>query len=182
MKSKELKIMVTVAILAAISFILMYLKVPLIPSATFLTYDLSEVVAMIGAFVLGPIPGIFIVIVKAILYFVLGPKDGGWIGALASLVSGLSLVLGTVFFIRKGGKILSKVLAVLVGTLLLTVTMTLLNYFAFLPLYGIPSDQVATMLITAIIPFNIIKGILSSVISIGIYMLIKKQIDKRINK
>ena len=180
MKNNKLRNMVIVAILAAFSFILMYIKIPLIPSAPFLTYDLSEVIGMLGAFILGPVAGIFIVLIKALLYFILGPKDGGWVGALASLVSGLSLVLGTVFFIRKDFNIKNKILAVIVGTTILTITMSLLNYFVFLPLYGIGQSEFLPMILNAIIPFNIIKGLLSTIISLIVFSLLKNQIEKRL--
>lgn len=182
MKKYGLKTMVLIAILAAISFILMYFKIPLIPSAPFLTYDLSEVIAMLGAFILGPVQGVLIVVVKALLYFILGPKDGGWVGAIASLVSGLSLVLGSVFLIRKNLNLRNKILAVIISTIVLTITMSLLNYFVFLPLYGIGASEFSTLIATAVVPFNIIKGVLSTTIAILVFMLIKKQIDKRIYK
>lgn len=178
MKNNKLKIMVTVALLAAFSFIVMYIKVPLIPSAPFLTYDLSEVIGMLGAFISGPVAGAFIVIIKALLYFILGPKDGGWVGALASLVSGLPLVLGTVFFIRKGMNLKNKILAIVVGTAAITFTMTLLNYFLFLPLYGIGQSEFLPLILNAVISFNIIKALLSTTIAIIIFSIMKNNLIK----
>lgn len=67
----NVKIMAKVGLLGAISFILMYLEVPLWFTPEFYKMDFSEVSVLIGAFALGPIPGVAIEFIKIVLHLIL---------------------------------------------------------------------------------------------------------------
>ena len=65
------KTMAKVGLLGAISFILMYLEIPLWFAPGFYKIDFSEVSVLIGAFALGPIPGVAIEFIKIVLHLIL---------------------------------------------------------------------------------------------------------------
>ena len=182
MQNKKLRNTLYLTILAVISFILMYLlEVPLIPSAPFLKYDLSEVVAILAGFIFGPLAGSVVVMIKSVLFFLSGKNTSGWVGLLASALAGLSMVLGTTLLYRFKKNNISLFVGVILGTAALVVVMSFFNYFFLLGWYGIPADQYGAMMVPIVL-FNLIKGLLSSVISVAVYRLIKTRIEKVLAK
>lgn len=59
--------MVKVALLSTLAFVIMYLEIQLPLFPAFMRIDLSDLPAILGAFALGPIAGIFIQLIKNIL-------------------------------------------------------------------------------------------------------------------
>lgn len=183
MRNENLRTMLYLTLLSVISFLLMYvLEIPLLPAAPFLKYDLSEVIAISTGFLFGPVAGSVVVLLKSILFFLSGKNQSGWVGLLASALAGLSLVWGTtlLYHFKKNNN--TKVMGVFLGTLLLTVLMTGFNYFFLLGWYGIPTEQFAPYIFTAIVPFNMIKGMLSTVLSLLVFNLLKDRLNKFIHK
>lgn len=175
--------MLYLTILSVISFVLMYLmEIPILPAATFLKYDLSEVVAIVAGFIFGPVSGSLVILIKSLLFFLSGKNTTGWVGLLASILSGFALVWGTTVWFHLKKSTLSKFMGILLGILSLTIIMTVFNYFFLLPWYGIPSNEIGTYLTTAIIPFNLIKGGISTALSVGVFDLVKSRINSIINK
>lgn len=178
MENKKLRTTLYLTLLGVISFVLMYLmEIPILPAAPYLKYDLSEVVAIVGGFLFGPLAGSAVILIKSLLFFLSGKGASGWVGLLASALSGFALVWGTVLLYRIKKTNLMMYLGIPLGVLLITASMTLFNYFILLPLYGIPAEEVGSTLTAAIIPFNLIKGAISTVLSIGIFGLLHKRME-----
>lgn len=189
MTSRQLiQFIVKVAILSAIAFLLqlMEISIPLMPF--FLTLDLSDLPALIGAFSLGPVAGIVIQLIKNVLFFF--AKDGtGGIGPIANFVAGSALV-ATAGFIYKFKKTRQGALAgMAVGTLVMTAVMAVGNFYVFIPLYETVLDfpvnatigvvnaanpyinipDLKAVIVYAFIPFNIFKGIVVSAVTYYLY-------------
>ena len=64
---RKLRNMVKVGILAAMSFILMFVQFPIPVAPPFMKVDLADVPALIGGFSMGPIYGVLIQLIKNIL-------------------------------------------------------------------------------------------------------------------
>ena len=166
----SVKKMVQVGFLAAVGFLLMFtLEFPLPLLPPFLKYDPSEVPALIAAFAYGPWVGVLVELVKNVLFFVSGKATSGIIGFLGASIAGCTYVLvaGSVYehWRTKKGALASLI----AGALALVVVMSLANYFILLPLWGIPTEQVGGLIISAVVPFNAAKGIISGVVSFVIY-------------
>ena len=67
-KSTSARKLVTIALFAAIATILMYFEVPLPLMPPFLKLDISAVPIMVGAFALGPIEGVVMALIKALIH------------------------------------------------------------------------------------------------------------------
>ncbi|ECL0211573.1 riboflavin transporter FmnP, partial [Listeria monocytogenes] len=70
-----------------------------------------------------------------------------------------------------------------IGTLVMTVVMSIFNYFILLPFYiklgGLPADTDVAWLVTyAIIPFSLLKGVIVSAVFLLLYSRLKKWIAK----
>ncbi len=161
--------MTILALLAAISFLLMFaLEFPLPFFPPYLKYDPSQVCGLLAAFSFGPGAGFLVELLKSILFFLSGKSADGIVGATAALVAGASFVVvaGKIYHSGKGKSLIP---GLLVGTLTMTVVMITANYFVFLPLWGLPTSQIKMPLIIAMLGFNLTKGILTSLLTIAIF-------------
>ena len=183
MQNKRLRNMLFLTILGVVSFVLMYLlELPILPAAPYLKYDLSEVVAIFAGLVFGPLAGSVVVLVKSVLFFLSGKNTTGWVGLLASVLAGLSLVLGSTVLYRLRKKPLWLYLGIPVGIAALTLVMCFFNYIFLLGSYGIPADQRGGLILAAILPFNLIKGAISTVLGVAVFRLLKTRMEKLLDK
>ncbi len=161
--------LVKVSIIASIAFIVMYLEFPLVGIfPPFLQVDLSDVVVFIGGVLLGPVYVIIAEFIKNLLHLILKSQTGG-IGELSNFIAGVCLIFPAVY-IYKRNSLKKLIIGLTVGTLIATVVMSVLNYFVFLPIYGVASENLFENVIYIFAPFNLVRGI---IISISIFILDK---------
>ena len=84
------KQLVTMALMCALGALFMYVQLPILPSAPFLTYDPSLVPAMVCGFAYGPGAG---TAVAAMAIAIHALTTGGWVGALMNLVATQGYIL-----------------------------------------------------------------------------------------
>lgn len=168
------KNMVRVGFLSAIAFILMYFEVPS-PFAAFLTFDLSDVPAVIAGISIGPVAGVLVQLVKNLLHLTV--TWSGAVGELANFLVGISFVIPVSLCYKyiKNRKFALPI-GLIAGTLCMPIAGALANYFILLPLYypGEPVD--IGWIMAAIVPFNFVKGLMVSVVSFGLYASLKNKI------
>ena len=105
---RNTKHLVTLAMLAAVSVLLMYLvRFPIFPAAPFLEYDMADVPILIGTFLLGPISGLILTVVVSIIQAMTVSAGSGWIGAIMHICAtgGFVIAAGLIyqkFKTRKG--------------------------------------------------------------------------------
>lgn len=92
--------LVKVALLSAISFILMFIEMPIPIFPSFLKIDISDIPALVAGLTLGPIAGVFVEFVKNILHLITSTSTGG-VGELANVIVGGSFVLTASVIYRK---------------------------------------------------------------------------------
>jgi len=177
-------------ILAALTFLVLLLKtvpplnIPIFQAAPFLTLDIKDVITVIAGLVIGPLSAVFIAVIVPFIEMIT-ISNTGWIGLLMNVVSSLSFVLPICLIYKRDLK--SLVLGLVVGIIAMTTMMLLWNYI-ITPLYmKIPNmtiteirAYVASLLLPAFAPFNLIKGVLCSVIILLLYKPVIK-IAKGIN-
>ena len=162
------------SLLAAVSIVcIVLIQIPVIPAAPFLKYDMADVPILLGAFMLGPVAGLEILVaVSAIQAFFMG--GDGIIGLLMHVIASGSLICVACLVYNKMGKSTkSMILGLFAGSLTMTVMMIPLNLIFTSFFMGAPYDVVVSMLIPAIIPFNLIKAGLNSLIFFFVYKSIK---------
>ncbi len=185
--------LVIMAMLAAIAVVLMFFEFPLtFVAPAFYELDLSEVPVMIGSFLLGPCAGVVIEAVKILLKIVLKGTSTAFVGDFANFILGCIFVIpaSVIYHTHKTKK--RAIIGLIVGGLTLIVSGVFLNAFYLLPkysqLYGTPVekfiemghsinsaiDNVLTFVVLAVAPFNLIKAILVSIITILLYKYLSK--------
>ena len=159
MKTNHVIRLVQMAMLSGIAIVLVILlPIPLIPSASFLIYDMADVPVLIGAMLFGILPGLSILAVVSVIQAFFTAGGNGWVGLLMHLVASGSLVtlVGLFYFRRR--KWTDTVIGMVVGTLSMTLIMVVMNLVIDPLYYGYTLQSVIDLLVPAIIPFNLLKG------------------------
>ena len=188
---------------AAIAAVLMVLEMPVPFAPPFYGLDLSELPVLVGTFAFGPVAGVLIEFCKVVLKVLFKPSSTAFVGELANFVIGCSYLLpaSAVYLLHKTRK--NAVIAVITGTLCMTVFGTAFNAVYLLPkfaqMFGMPMEAIIAMgtkvnpsirsvtglVVMAVAPLNLLKGGLISLITMLIYKKISpilKEGSKRTGK
>ena len=178
------KALVQIGMLSAIAIILMMFEIPLPFAPTFYKIDLSEVPVLVGCFAMGPMAGVLVELVKILLNFVMTGTSTAGVGEIANFIIGCSFCVPAGLIYRKNRTRKSALIGMAAGTLLMIV-----NGFVLLPTYakafGMPIDalvgmgtavnshitSLSTFVMFAVAPFNLVKGI---VVSLVVFLIYKK--------
>ena len=165
------------AMMVAISCVLVVLiRIPF-PPAPFLEYDPADVPIYITTFAFGPGAGLLVtLIVSVIQAFVLG--GAGVDGFLMHMIAtGLFVIVAGFMYRHKKTK-KEAIMALAAGVVVTVIAMCVFNYF-ITPLYmGVPTDAVLAMIPTVIIPFNILKAGINALITFFVYKRISGFLHK----
>lgn len=163
---------VFLAMISAMSFILMWISIPIIPVAPYLKFEPSDVPLLIASVIYGPLAGVMALAVKNFLYFLL--HGGSIFGIFMNFCASATFLLVTMYVYKKANLIISAGL----GTIAMALMMIPLNVIIVPLEFGLQFQQVWALLLPVYIPFNLIKGCLNTVLFILIWSLIKKRVLK----
>jgi riboflavin transporter FmnP len=180
-----------IAFMGALSFGLMMLKLP-VKYLGFLEVEFSDIPAVVCGFAYGPVAGILVELIKNVIKAITASSTGG-VGEIANFVVSVGFVLPSSLIYRKikNKVVMRDILTGLTGTLGLCIMGIIINYYVTVPLYAkllggmdkivgvcqstIPIiDTMAKVIIIGITPFNIVKGIVISILSLIIYRSVRK--------
>lgn len=165
-QSYRAKKLVSLAMLAAISYVLVLLV--RIPVVQFLSYEPKDVAITIGGFLFGPLASAVISLVVSLVEMVTVSETGP-IGCLMNLLSTCSFSCVAAFFYKKQRTRTGALLGLLAGSLTMIASMLLWNWLVT-PLYmGIPRQAVEGMLLPVFLPFNALKAGLNSALTLLLY-------------
>lgn len=184
------------AMSAALSAVLMLFEIPLFFAPSFYQLDFSEIPVLIVSFYLGPVAGVLVEFLKICIKLVLKGTSTAFVGDFANFVIGCSFVLpaSIVYHSHKNRK--TAVLSMAIGTLSMSIFGSLFNAIYLLPkfsqLYGMPLDAIVAMgsavnpaidsvtslVLLAVVPFNLLKGILVSTVTFLLYKRVEGVLGK----
>ena len=174
--------LVLIAILAAMAIVL-YMPALQIPIVAFYKLDFSNFVILLGGFAMGPIEAMIILGLKTVISLLWSSTMG--IGELADLIMGSALILPATIMYHRHKTRKTAVIGMAVGTLCMVVIAVAANKWIMLPFYmsafhmdiggiltfanvdGVDSELKLLLLVTA--PFNLLKGVVLSVVTGLIY-------------
>ena len=164
------------AMLAAVAGVLMSLEfsVPMMPP--FYKVDFSDVPSVIAVFLMGPVSGICVEVIKLLIKLITVGTNTMYVGELANLIAAFLFVWPLWFLYQKlGANRKAAVEALLISIVIRTACACFINANITLPLYAkamsLPLDEVIRMvasvnpaikdlngfIILATIPFNVLK-------------------------
>lgn len=175
--SEKVRKLAVMAMLVALSIVLVYVvRFPIFPSAAFLEYDPADIPILIGTFAYGPVAGLLITVIAAVIQGLTVSAVSGLYGIIMHIIATgvLVLVAGGIYRIRhtKGG----AVIALICGTICMGVVMMVANHFITPAFSGWPTEAVDAMLLTVILPFNLIKAGINSLITFLVYKTVSRYI------
>ena len=175
--------MVITAMLSAVAALLMYVEFPIAIFPGFLKIDFSDVPALIAVFLINPLAGVAVELIKNLVH--LPSTQSGGIGELANFIVGVSFVLpaGLLYrYIKIRGKL---VISLIVGTVCMSIAAAFANYYILLPFYShimpidviikmcsdiIPAiDSLEKVVLFSIVPFNLFKGAIITIVTLLIF-------------
>ena len=191
-KFLNLKNLTKIAILSAISAVIMLFEFPLPFAPSFYELDLSEAVILMGGFAMGPMAAVCMELLKNLLNLVINGTITAGIGELANFAMGCAFVVPASLFYKYHKTLKGAIISLVIGVSSLVVVGCVVNYFVMIPAYvalanfpleailGMASkvnglvSSLETMIIFAVAPFNLVKGILCSVINLVLYKKLSK--------
>lgn len=179
--------LVLIAMLGGISAVLMLFEfsVPFVPP--FIELDFSELAIIIGGFVMGPVEGLLIILIKILLNLVMNGTTTMGVGELMNFCVSAFYMVPSVLIYRKLRTRKGAAISLLCGTLTVSILATLTNYFIMFPIYAwaykMPMEALVqmgsavnphvnslfTMMLWAVLPFNLFKYTLVSIITFLVY-------------
>ncbi|OUN21632.1 ECF transporter S component [Pseudoflavonifractor sp. An85] len=186
-----------IGIFAAMAALLMYFEFPLPFAPSFYEIDLSEVPVLICSFSLGPVAGVVCELVKVILKLLLKGTTTAFVGDFANFVVGCSFILPATIVYHRVKTKKGAVAGMITGTVTMSIFGSFFNAVYLLPafsaLYGLPLDQlvamgtavngminsVSTLVFFAVVPFNIVKGAVVSLLTTLLYKRVERLLRMR---
>lgn len=186
------------AMLTAVAVVLQYIEVsiPIVPS--FLKLDFSDIPELIGSFVIGPLWGVIICLLKNLIHLPFTSSVG--VGEFSNFILGAIFVFvaGMIYKYHKSKK--GALVACVCGALAMAVMSIVTNYFIVYPIYAqlwaggdmnviinmykalLPvSDTLIKSLLIFNLPFTFAKGIIVAAITMFIYKPLSNLIVKMNN-
>ena len=175
--SEKTRKLVVMAMLVAVSVVLVWLiHFPIFPAAAFLEYDPADIPILIGAFAYGPWVGLLITVVAAVIQGFTVSAGSGLYGIIMHIIATgvLVLVAGSIYKIRHTRS--GAIIALICGTVAMGLIMMVANHFITPVFMGAPTEVVDAMLLPVILPFNLIKAGINSLITFLVYKTVSRYV------
>ena len=191
MKKIDTRYITQIAAMSAIAGVLMMFEMPLWFAPGFYKMDLSDLPALIGGLAMGPLAGVIIEGIKVIISIILGGTTTFFVGEVSNFIIGCSFVVPAAFVYKYNRSRKGAYIGMTVGTLILASVGSAMNAFVLIPAYvkilELPMEQIvamgtavnpaitslSTLVLFAVVPFNLLKGMLVSIITALIYKKIR---------
>ncbi|MBQ8249459.1 MAG: ECF transporter S component [Clostridia bacterium] len=187
-----LRNMTKIAILSAISAVIMLFEFPLPFAPSFYELDLSEAVILMGGFAMGPVAAVIMELIKNLINLWLNWTITAGVGELANFIIGCALTVPAAAIYKYKKSFKGAIIGLVTGIISLVIIGGFVNYFIMIPAYvklaGFPMEAILsmskevnplvnsleTLIIFATVPFNLIKGIVCALINLLLYKRLSK--------
>ena len=195
-KGLSVKMITKIALLSALAGVLMLFEAPLWFAPSFYKLDLSELAVLMGGLTMGPMAAVLIELMKILLNFVLNGTITGGVGELGNFIVGCAFVVPVAFVYQKWHNKIGMLAGMAVGIVCLVALGSVVNYFVLLPVYAVVYGQpleafiamghalnpaivdLQTFILYAVAPFNLLKGVVISILTGLLYNRIGKHLEK----
>ncbi len=195
-KRWPVKSIVKISVLGAISFALMFFKVPVWFAPPFLKFDIADLPSVIGAFAMGPATGVWVQMIKNLLNVLVEGSVTNGVGEFSNFLVGSVLASSCGLIYHRHKTFRNALIGLGLGVAAMVTFATLSNYYVMFPLYarvfGWELDKIVAMgskvnkyvvdykslMVYAVIPFNLLKGAAVSIAAILVYKRISPVLHK----
>lgn len=181
-KTLSVQYLTRIAVLTALSSILFMISIPIV---AFYSLDLSNLPVLLGAFSMGPVPGLIILGLKSLIGCL--TSSTMYVGELADFIMGAAFVLPAALIYQRNKSRKGALIGMITGTVALILAGCLTNAYLLIPFYmkafGMPMEAIIGMCAQALpfvdtelkvilfvtAPFNLLKGVVLCVLTYMIY-------------
>lgn len=200
MKKGNLAYITKISVLAVISALLMLLEFPLPFAPSFYELDLSEIAVLIAGFSMGPLAGVLTELIKILLNLLMNWTITAGVGELANFIMGIAFVLPATFIYKYKKSFTGAIIGMVTGIASLTVFGAFVNYYIMIPAYvafaNFPMEAIIGMgnainpaidslfdlILYATVPFNLLKGVICSIVTALVYKRVSPILHKDFSK
>ena len=155
--------------LTAVFMALAYISVTVLKfNVQFLTFDLKDAIMAVGAMLLGPVAGLVMALLVALIEF-LTISDTGVYGLIMNALSSVTFVVTASLIYKYKKTLLGAVLGLLAGVGVMTAVMMLANLLVTPYYMGVSTETVAGLIPTLLLPFNLVKAVFNASLVMLIY-------------
>lgn len=198
-RNSKVKKMAIIGIMGGIGMILMMIRFPLPFMPPFMDFDPSGLIEIIGGFMLGPMAAVFIILVKLLLKLVIMGSTSMLTGEIQNFILSCAYVLPAVFIYRRKKTKKHAVEGMVLGTVVCAAVAVFTNLYIIIPFYvnlfGMSMDSIIemcskvnplmkdalTLALFGVVPFNLIKNGITSLLALIIYKKLSRPIKNYIS-
>ena len=169
------KKLIFIALMAALSSVLMLISIPLPFAPSFLKFDIAELPALFAGFFLDPLSGFLVIILKILLKLVMQGTETAFIGEVMNVIGSAGFVLPAAIIYKYNRTKKGAFISLIIASVVASVLAVFLNIWIAFPLYGkmfgISMDQIIAMgaaaipaidsewklMLFSVFPFNLLK-------------------------
>lgn len=174
--------------------VLMMFRFPLPFMPPFMSFDFTGLVEIIGGFTMGPVAAVAIIIVKMLLKALTQGTSSAWTGEIQNIILSCAYVLPAVLIYDRNKSKKSALIGMIAGTVICAVVSVFTNLYLIIPFYasfsGLTLNKILAMCMAVnpllsskwslallgIIPFNLIKNGVLSLLTFFVYKKMSRQI------
>jgi len=165
----------------------MIIDFPIFVAPGFYKLDIGDLPCLIGAFAMGPIPALFIQIIKILLKLLFKPTSTAFIGEVAAFIFSSVYCVVTAFIYQRNRTKKGAIKAIIIGSIVMVLCSAVGNYLFIIPafsrLYGMPIEAIVglgsaifkvvtdlfSFTLCCVLPFNVIKVAIVDVLTLLLY-------------
>ena len=181
------KKLVFIAILGAVSFVLMMINISLPFAPSFLKFDIAELPALFAGFFMGPVAGFGVIVIKLLLKLIIQGTETAFVGEFSNLVGSSVFVLIAAFIYKANRTKKGAVIGMIVSSIIVSILFIFINAYVMFPLYsnlyGMPMEaivgmgtavnpkitDVTTLMLYSVFPFNLVKHAATALLTFLVY-------------
>ena len=174
-KTWNVRKLVFIALMAALSAVLMLISIPLPFAPAFLKFDIAELPALFAGLFLDPLSGFLVIVLKILLKLLMQGTETAFIGEAMNIIGSTGFVIPAAIIYKHYHTKKGALISLIVSAVLASIIAVFLNLWIAFPLYGrvygIPMEEIIamgtaaipfidselTLMIYSIFPFNLLK-------------------------
>lgn len=170
MQNQKIRRLTVLSMLLALALVsAAIINFPLIPAVPFMRYDPADIPIFIATFMFGTSAGLGLTVGVAILQGLLVNSDAGPIGIIMHILATGSFVLTAGLIYRHSHTRRGAYWSLVAGSIVMTLVMVGCNLLLTPLFLGAPLKRVIELLLPAIIPFNLLKAAINSILTALLY-------------
>ncbi|RGY95712.1 ECF transporter S component [Clostridium sp. AM58-1XD] len=189
-----------IGVMGGLGAVLMMIRFPLPFMPPFMDFDFAGLVEIIGGFALGPVAAVFIIVVKILVKMAILGTNSALTGEIQNILLSCAYVLPAIWIYDRKKTKGHAVAGMAVGTVICAVVAIFTNMYMIIPFYvklfGMSMQEIIdmchainpaisnpfTFALFGIVPFNLIKNGVTSLITYFAYKKISVHIKHFVNR